>query len=155
MFRRTALLLILLAFAAVAAFVPYAGRFLASEDPLERADAIVALAGPRAERWLEAVDLYHENWAPEILLSPGRVEPAEDELRRRGVTFAATVDLIRAAIQQLSVPSDALIVMPGSMDNTAQEAAAARRIALDRGWKRVLVVTSKYHLRRTRFAFRR
>lgn len=154
-FRRAAYLLILLAFASVAAFAPCAGRFLASEDPLERADAIVALAGPRAERWLEAVDLYHEHWAPTILLSPGRIERAEEEVRRRGVTFPATSDLIRAAIPQLGVPADALIVMPGSIDNTAQEAAAARRIALDHGWKRLLVVTSKYHLRRTRFAFRR
>jgi uncharacterized SAM-binding protein YcdF (DUF218 family) len=153
--RRALLVLIVVGLAAIVAFLPYAGRYLASEDPLERADVIVVLAGQRAERWLEAVDLRKEGWAPTIVLSPGRIEPAEEELRVRGITFPATFELIRGAIRQLGVPEDAVIVMPGSVDNTAHEAAAARRMAIEAGWRRLLVVTSKYHARRTGFAFRR
>jgi uncharacterized SAM-binding protein YcdF (DUF218 family) len=41
------------------------------------------------------------------------------------------------------------------VDNTADEAAQMRTLALARGWKRLIVVTSKYHTRRTRFAFAR
>ena len=70
--RRAAILFIVLVFVAAAVFLPFAGRFLATEDPLERADAIVVLGGARAERWLEAVDLHHEGWATTIVLSPGK-----------------------------------------------------------------------------------
>lgn len=153
--RRAILVLVVLTFISILAFVPYAGRYLASEDRLERADVIVVPAGPRAERWLEAVDLRQEGWAPTMLLSPGRTERAEVQLRQRGITFPATVDLIRAAILQMGVPAEAVLVMPGSLDNTAQEASMTRRMALEAGWRRLIVVTSKYHVRRTRFAFER
>ena len=153
--RRAAIGLIAIALLALAGFLPYAGQFLVVEDRLERADVIFVLAGSRAERWLEGVDLYHEGWAPRLMLSPGRIEEAEEELRRRRISFPAESELIRDAIVDLGVPAHAVLVMPGSVDNTAQEAAAARRLALEQGWRRILVVTSKYHSRRTRFAFRR
>jgi uncharacterized SAM-binding protein YcdF (DUF218 family) len=153
--RRVAITLIVATVTATAAFLPFAGRFLAVEDPLERADGIVVLAGARAERWLEAVDLYREGWAPHILLSPGRFDAAEAELRRRGVTFPTSVELTRKALLELGVTAAAIAEIPGSVDNTAQEAVAARRIAVTAGWRRIIVVTSRYHARRSRFAFRR
>jgi uncharacterized SAM-binding protein YcdF (DUF218 family) len=113
------------------------------------------LAGARTERWLEGVELYREGWAPKILLSPGRADPAEEELRRRGVVLPADVELIRTAVLQLGVPADAVIAPRGGVDNTAQEAAMAKRLALEAGWRRIIVVTSKYHARRARFAFAR
>ena len=121
--RRTLLILTLGIFVAILACIPYAGRYLASDDPLERADVIVVLAGGRAERWLEGIDLHREGWAPKILLSPGRIEYAEEELRRRGIAFPRSSELITDAIRQLGVPDSAVVVMPGSMDNTAQEAS--------------------------------
>ena len=141
--RRTLLVLTLTSVVATLAFIPYAGRYLASDDPLERADAIVVLAGGRSERWLEGVDLHREGWAPTIVLSPGRIEYAEEELRRRGISFPRSSELIGRAILQLGVPADALIVMPGSMDNTAQEASTTRQLPLAAGWRRRLVVTTK------------
>lgn len=153
--RRAAILFIVLVFVAAAVFLPFAGRFLATEDPLERADAIVVLGGARAERWLEAVDLHRAGWATTIVLSPGRLDGADAELQRRGVNFPTSVELTRTAMLQLGVPADAIVAMPGSIDNTAQEAAEARRIATAAGWRRVIVVTSRYHVRRSRFAFRR
>jgi uncharacterized SAM-binding protein YcdF (DUF218 family) len=146
---------LLLAAIAAGWFVYDAGRYLQHEDPLQRADAIFVLAGTRAERALEAVDLYREGYAPWIVLSPGRLEPAEVWLWRKGVRFPSEGALIRDAMAQLGVPSSAVIVGETSVDNTAQEATLLRRLAHDRGWRRVIVVTSKYHTRRAGFAFRR
>lgn len=42
------------------------GRFMAAEDPLERADAIFVFAGSYIERPLEAADLYLDGYAPNI-----------------------------------------------------------------------------------------
>ncbi|MEP6914508.1 MAG: YdcF family protein [Acidobacteriota bacterium] len=137
------------------AFLPFAGRFLVVQDPLERSDAIVVLAGARVERWLEAVDLYREGWAPRILLSAGRLENAEVRLRASGINFPSEAELTRDAMIQMKIPPESVTIMPQVLDNTAQEAAATHAIAFGRGWTRVIVVTSKYHTRRTQFAIRR
>lgn len=137
------------------ATLPFAGRLLVVEDPLQKSDAIVVLSGATAERWLEAADLYHEGAAPHVLLSPGRIDSAERIARERGVRLPSGADMERDALGQLHLPAEAISVMPGSVDNTADEAARCRQIANRHGWTRLIVVTSKYHSRRTRFAFRR
>jgi uncharacterized SAM-binding protein YcdF (DUF218 family) len=131
------------------------GRFLQHEDPLEHADAIFVLDGTRLERPLEAVDLYRAGWAPLIVLSPGRPEPAELLARAKGITFPREAELVRNAMVQLGVPAQAIVADPGSVDNTASEANLLRSMVIARHWTRVIVVTSKYHTRRAGFAFRR
>lgn len=150
--RVIAAIFLLLAVAS-AAFLPFAGRYLVDEDPLVGADAIVVLAGARAERWLEGAELYLEGRAPVILLSPGRLEGAELELQKRGIRFPSDAELARDAMRQLRVPEAAIEMLPGLLDNTAQEAAAVHAVAAARHWSRLIVVTSKYHTRRARFAF--
>jgi len=150
--RLIAAVIIVLAIAGVA-FLPFAGRYLVYEDPLEKSDAIVILAGARVERWLEGVDLYRAGWAPRLFISPGRMEDAEIQIRSLGIRFPSDAELARDAIVQMKVPESAVETLPGSLDNTAQEAAAVREIAEARHLRRVIVVTSKYHTRRARFAF--
>jgi uncharacterized SAM-binding protein YcdF (DUF218 family) len=152
---RATVALVALGLTAVLLFLPFAGRALVAEDPLVPADAIFVLAGARAERWLEAVDLYREKWAPHIVLSSGRLEQAEMRLRSLGVRYPGSEELARDAIVQLGVPADAVAIMPSATDNTAQEAAACLTHATAAGWHRVIVVTSNYHTRRARFAFAR
>jgi uncharacterized SAM-binding protein YcdF (DUF218 family) len=154
---RTILVCTVLLVLGVAAACPYAGHFLIIDEPLEPADAILVLAGARTVRWLEGVELYREGLAPNIVISPGIVEQAEIELRRRGIDFPLEADLIKHAMVQLGVPPAALTTLTLSwrLDNTADEAAAMEQLALHHGWSRIIVVTSKYHTRRTRFAFRR
>lgn len=134
---------------------PFAGRFLVREDPLEPADAIVVLAGARVERWLEGVELFRERRAPTIVLSPGRLEKAEMALRAKGVRLPTEVELARDAMLQLGVPAAAIQIFPDNVDNTAQEAEALHRLVRQTQWQRFIVVTSRYHTRRTGFAFRR
>ena len=140
---------------ALLSFLPFAGRWIIVQHPLERSDAILILAGARVERWLEGVDLYRAGWAPRLVLSNGRIEEAELRLREMGIRFPGEGELARDAMIQMRVPSDAITLLPGSLDNTAQEAEAIRRLMSSAGWRRVIVVTSKYHTRRTAFAFER
>jgi uncharacterized SAM-binding protein YcdF (DUF218 family) len=138
------------------AFLPFAGRFLVREDPLQRADAILVLSGTRAERLLEGYELWKEGYAPLVVLSPGREEePAERELATRGVRIPNDADIGRTVLTQLGVPADAILMLPVAVDNTAQEGAAFRQVAQQHGWTHAIVVTSKFHTRRTRFALRR
>jgi len=150
--RRAAAALAALALTSALLFLPFAGRSLVIEDPLVDADAIFVLAGTRAERWLEGVDLYREQRAPRILLSSGRREAAERRLRALGVHYQTDEERARAAMIELGVPGDAIAIMPLEADNTAQEAAGLLARATASHWHRVIVVTSKYHTRRARFA---
>ena len=142
--------LLLVAFAC-----PRAGRYLVVDEPLRPADALVVLAGARVDRWLEAVDLYHEGKARHILLSPGYLEDSEVRLRARGIRYPAATDLIKDAMVQMGIPGEVITSIPEGMDNTAHEADATHRIAVQRGWTSIIVVTAPYHTRRSLFAFQR
>jgi uncharacterized SAM-binding protein YcdF (DUF218 family) len=136
-------------------FLPFAGRFFDDPDPLEKADLILVLAGSRVERWLEAVDLYNERWAPRLVISPGMVARIEPQLRARGIKFPREGDIVRDAVLSMGLPPDAVTVLPEGVDNTAHEAAALQRMLPAGQISRIIVVTSPYHTRRVGFAFRR
>ena len=146
-------LVIALAFAAYG-FVNV-GRFFTSEDPLQKADAIAVLAGTRMDRPLEAADLYQQGLAPRVVLTRGLPEQSFATLASKGITLPADAETARAVLQMLGVPHDALIVPDRVHDNTAQEGQTLRQLAMANGWHRLIIVTSRYHLRRARFAVRR
>ena len=142
-------------FAAALVCLPFIGRFFSAGDPVQRADAIVVLAGARVDRWLEAVELFKEGWAPKIVLSPGPVSTLEVSLRSKGLKLPREGDIARDAVISLGVPAEAVTVMPDGVDNTAAEAAALRRMLAPAATGRFIVVTSTYHVRRARYAFNR
>ena len=141
------------------ALVAYAfvnvGRFLTREDPIGKADAIAVLAGTRMDRALEAADLYNHGYAPRIVLSRQVPEPSFAVLAARGISLPADADVTRDTLEKLGVPRDAIVVPERVHDNTAQEAQTLRQLAVQNGWHRLIIVTSKYHLRRAGFALRR
>jgi hypothetical protein len=79
------------------------------------------LAGTRAERPLEAIDLYKEGYAPIVILSPGIVEDAEVQLAKRGVRFPRQDELQRDALVQSGLPAAAVLSTGGYVDNTARK----------------------------------
>lgn len=132
-----------------------AGVFLAREDPLQKSDAIMVLAGSQVERPLEAADLYLEGWAPVIVLTYGLQEPALAVIEQRGGRLTRGEDQVRDALVSTGIPATAFIMPARVHDNTADEARSVAALARERGWRRVIVVSSKYHLRRAGYAFRR
>jgi uncharacterized SAM-binding protein YcdF (DUF218 family) len=129
------------------------GAFLAGEDPLQKADAIFVFAGTFVERPLEAVDLYREGYAPVIVITRSkREQSAYDVARQRGAVLDDEFTVEREVLQQLAVPDSAIIAPDQVHDNTAQEAATLRSLVQRQRWSRVIVVSSKYHLRRVSLA---
>ena len=130
------------------------GTFLYDEDPLQPSDAIFVLAGSVMNRPLEAADLYLEGYAPALVLSDEVQDSAIAALEARGIAFPSDLDLTIDALEQLGVRrGDMMTTRPH--DNTAAEAVTLRAMAGANGWQRVIVVSSKFHLRRAGFAFRR
>jgi uncharacterized SAM-binding protein YcdF (DUF218 family) len=131
------------------------GGFLAPEDSLTKADAIFVFAGSRAARPLEAVDLYNAGYAPVIVLTREQEEPAMAILAERGISVPTRFAMTRDLVRQLDVPDSAVITPDRIHDNTAQEASTLAALAASRSWRRVILVSSKYHMRRVGLASRR
>jgi uncharacterized SAM-binding protein YcdF (DUF218 family) len=158
--RRAVLIVLIVALAATSACFVNAGRMLVAPGATEMpapADAIVVLSGSPADRWLEGYDLWREGRAPIVVLSRGLAyDSAMRELQRRGVRFPVDYELaIDMMTRGLGMPREAIQVMPQPVDNTAGEATMTRNEAQRNGWKRVIVVTSLAHTRRTALAMRR
>ena len=131
------------------------GPFLAREDALQKADAILVLSGTSMRRPLEAADLHLAGYSPTIVLSRQTRDGGERAIEERGVSFAEDVLRTRDAFLQLGIRSESIVIPPRIHDSTAAEAITLRDLARQHGWRRVIIVSSKYHLRRSGFAFRR
>jgi uncharacterized SAM-binding protein YcdF (DUF218 family) len=140
---------------AALAILPFVGRFLYVEDPLQRSDAILVLAGTLAERPLEAYDLYRTGYAPVIVLSRGALDGGQLALARRAIPFPDPADLASDLLVRLGVPATAIVALPRLHESTADEARSIRDLVRARGWRRVIVVTSKLHTRRARMTIAR
>ena len=123
-----------------------AGEWWVVDDGLAPADAIILLSDDNyfADRAARAAELYHGRWAPRIVAS-GRM------LRR----YAGIAELMQRDLVERGVPADAVLRLAHTADSTREEAQVAQRLVVERGWHRVLVVTSNYHTRRTRYIYRR
>ena len=155
-FRRTVLLVLVAAIAAGVFACASTGALLTREDPLQKADAVLVLAGTRMLRPLEAVDLYREGYAPLIVLTRDQQEDGVyRDVERRGVPFPPDADRARDVFASMGVPREDILVPARFHDSTAAEAVTFRELARQRSWRRVIVVTSRFHLTRAGFAVRR
>ena len=125
--------LVLGALALLAAVVVVTARYVvwAPSDEAGRADALVVLAGGGAERLDEAVRLVETGAAPVLAISHGRRPGSVDANR----------------LCNGGLPYEVLCFEPRP-DRTQGEARAVAQLARRRGWRSVIVVTSRYHVTR-------
>lgn len=146
---------ILLALAAAALpLLRGAGRLLVEDDPLQHADAIVVLAGSYPDRILEAAALYREGWAPRILLCREPENAGFRKLRALGVQVPRPFEINRMVAERLGVPADAISVLERPAASTVSEADVVLAEVLARGYRSILLVTSKYHSHRAGIIYR-
>jgi uncharacterized SAM-binding protein YcdF (DUF218 family) len=131
------------------------GQALVVEDPLEHADTIVVVAGSSPSREERAARLFREGWAPRVLVSrqfvPDRVQRLIDMGVRRLDFQGESV----AALESYGVPRDAIVPLDQPVEITETELRAVAAAARDRGWRRLILVTSSLHARRVQLIWRR
>jgi len=147
-------LIILLCFAVFCAVLYLARgpilRFVAEswiiEDPLGKADALVVLSDDNfyADRATRAAELLREGKAPLIVASGRRLRP------NAGIAELMEHDLI-----ERGVAKEKILRLPQDADSTKEEAEAVLKLAKEKKWRSLIVVTSNYHTRRARYIFRR
>jgi uncharacterized SAM-binding protein YcdF (DUF218 family) len=122
-----------------------AGRVWIVEQAPEQADAIVVLGdnfrGERAER---AAELFRAGWAPRIVASGRMMRP-----------YSSIAELMQHDLRQDNVPQQVIAVFSHQALNTRDEIAALGELFRQQGWRKILLVTSNYHTRRTAYICRR
>ncbi len=127
------LVLVLLAATVRLVFVP-------AEDTPGKADAVVVLSGSKHERLDRGLELMRDGVAPTLVISGG-LDPRQPTANR--LCHAGKEGTFR------------VICFTPDPDSTRGEAQATKRLAADNGWKRVLLVTSRFHVTRARMLFDR
>ena len=94
-------------------------------------------------------------WAPRVLLTVEPPRAAVEDLRRRGVRVETALEQRRRFLEELGVPPAAIVILPGVIESTWDEASAVGEYLRQHDQRRVIVVTSRYHTARARFIFRR
>lgn len=120
------------------------GSWLAVEDPIAKADAIVAISGDTGARADTAVTLWKAGWAPLIVFSGAAVDPAS----------VSSAEIMRREAVKQGVPEGATLVEPAST-STEENATEVAKLMVQRKLRSAILVTSPYHQRRAAFEFRR
>lgn len=124
----------------------FAGESLVVEDPMQKADAIIVLSMDNfyADRATRSAEIYRQGLAPLVVASGERLRP-----------FAGVAELMEHDLLERGVPKDKILRFAHDSDSTREEAEALAKLASDKKWKSVIVVTSNYHTRRARYIFAR
>lgn len=108
----------------------------AKTDPLQRADAVVVLGGEHDGREDYGIELARSGWAPTVVISDAY--PKDDPVMERVCKPQPSIEVVCARATEL---------------NTRGEAQMIQRLAAQRSWTKIIVVTWRYHLPRARLIF--
>ena len=152
--RRLVLLIALLTAVVVWPIIAWAGaRLLIVRSELVSADAIVVMSGSATyrERAACAARLYREGRAPIVILTNDSLKSGWDNKEQRNPYF---YELAARELQQQGVPEAKIQVVSGIALGTYEESLGVRDYASAHQLKRLLIVTSAYHTRRTLWSLR-
>lgn len=109
----------------------------------QKADAIVVISGgDTPARTNEAINLYREKWAPLIIVSGAAADK----------TGLSNAEAMKRQALASGVPSGNIIAEEVS-ETTKQNAEEVKKHIVPRGMRRIILVTSGYHMRRAQLEF--
>ena len=127
------------------------GRYLVTEDPLEKAGAIAVLAGDGGvARTLEAVRLYQDGYAPIIILTHLILPKGYEALARLGITVPEERDLQWMVLKAMRVPRAAVLQVTERANSTQSEMIYLTRLLDQNRIRSVILVTGRSHSTRAR-----
>ena len=116
------------------------------DEPAAHADALVVLGDDNfyGDRATHAAELFRQGVAPFVVVSGRRLRPG-----------AGVAELMEHDLIERGVPKEKIEKFTHDADNTREEAEAVGKVAQEQHWKSVVIVTSNYHTRRTRYIYDR
>jgi hypothetical protein len=129
------------------------GHFLVTNETTASADTIVVAPESDLAGLIEAADLVAAGVSRRVAIFNDRVQPADVELRRRGIAFHDVSSQSVRILQALGV-SD-IEHIPARAGGTEQETGELAEWCRTKGFRSVVVVSSADHTRRLRRVLRR
>ncbi len=127
-------------------------RPLKISDPPESSDAIVVFAGGVGEsgkagqgyeeRVEYATELYKKGFSRHLVFSSGFKY------------FIKEADIMKALAISLGIPEDAIILEDNAV-NTYENVVYAKRILDEKGWRKIILISSPYHMYRVSLVFKK
>jgi len=119
-----------------------AGSFWVVDESPGNSDAIVMLSDDNynADRAARAAELFKSGLAPRVIASGRYLRP-----------YASIAELEQRDLTDRGVPASAIVRLAHHATDTREEAVAIGQLLSSRGWKRVILVTSDYHTRRSHY----
>jgi len=130
------------------------GRYLVTSEPLAKCELVVVLSGEPFLRVPEAARLYHDGFAPVILITNEPRPPGLDDLRRIGIRFPDSQEISLQLLTALKVPAEAVRAIQERPINTREEADMVARFLKAHPARSLIIVTSKSHTTRSQKIFR-
>ena len=127
----------------------FAEAWIVRQD-VEKADAIMLLGGGIETRAFEAARLYHEGYAPRVIVADVELQPSD----LFGVTASQT-ELMEQVLLKYGVPKAAIGTVGKHVSSTHDEALALRDWVQAGGARKVIVPTEVFHTRRVSWVFRK
>ena len=123
-----------------------AARFWIVQDRVTPADVIIVMGDDNfsGDRAAQAAALFKAGWAPQVVASGRMLRP-----------YASIADLMAKDLESRGVPSAAVVLFSHRAADTREEAEDLKVLIAQKGWHRILLVTSNYHTRRARYIFRK
>ncbi len=126
------------------------GNALIAADRLDKADYLLLLAGAPYLTAAEGARLYHEGWAPAVLLTNQPRPAGQDSLLRLGVPVKDSQEAAREVLIALRVPAEAVHAVPGRSADVGDELGAVRQFLTGRTARTIILVTTKIHSARAK-----
>jgi uncharacterized SAM-binding protein YcdF (DUF218 family) len=119
-----------------------AGNFWVVNDAPQASDIIVMLGDDNysGDRAAHAAELFKAGWAPRVVASGRYIRP-----------YATISELEAHDLADHGVPQSAIVRYAHQANDTHDECEGIGQLMAQHGWKRILLVTSSYHTRRSRY----
>jgi uncharacterized SAM-binding protein YcdF (DUF218 family) len=125
-------------------FLYNAGKLLVVNETPRKSDVIIVLGGDSGERTEYSVKLYKEGYAKKIMFSG-----SQNEYEKSTEAFTMSRQAISLGVPWYNV------ILDNKANSTYQNALFTKELALKYGFKSAIVVTSNYHMRRSRLVYKK
>ena len=120
------------------------GWWLAPQDVLRPADAVVVISGDQDRRFEKALELYQQGWADKLVFSGAADDPASP----------SNAQVMKKRAIKQGVLAENIFIDETARD-TRENAQHIAELVESEGIRSVILVTSPYHQRRAFIEFRR
>ena len=131
------------------------GDYLVVEHEAQKADVIVCIAGEDSVRVPAVIDIFNKGLAQYIFRAKDIEPDGFDYIKKKIKGYPDGYDRFKSLLEGFGIHEKVILSTDKRVKNITEEVMEVRKIALDKGFKSILIVTSLLNSRRTWVAFQK